>query len=147
MKERTIATLEGIRHLPESGEGLPGHHGVIALGRSLLATVCTSPESVEAWHPLSEPAVAGEVGTGSSGVNQAGVAQDIQVLDLMRYMGKAHLESLDRCDDLVRLVLQNIDTYTNDESERIGKSVLNRLGEMNDSPLTLRRFEPKNESG
>ena len=79
----------------------------------------------------------GEVGTGSGGVNETGVAQDIQVVDLMRHMGKAHLKSLNQCDDLVRLVLQNVSKYTNGESERLGKEVLNRLGEMDDSPLTL----------
>ena len=55
--------------------------------RSLLETICTSPESVEAWHPISEPAVAGEDGKGTGGANAAGAAQDIQVLDLMRHMG------------------------------------------------------------
>ena len=67
----------------------------------------------------------GEVGTGSGGVNETGVAQDIQVVDLMRHMGKAHLKSLNQCDDLVRLVLQNVDKYINGESERLGKEVLN----------------------
>ena len=105
--------------------------------RSLLDSVCISPESVEAWHGLAEPPVTGEAETGTGGANETGTSQDIQVVDLMRHMGKAHLQSLSLCDDLVRLVLQNVSKYTNGESERVGKKVLNRLGEMNDSPLTL----------
>ena len=135
--ELTSAALEGIYSLSESGEGLEGRHGVIALSRSLLDNVCTSPESVEAWHGLAETSETGEDGTGTGGANETGTAQDIQMVDLMRHMGKAHLESLSRCDDLVRLVLQNVSKYTNRESERVGKWVLHRLGEMNDSPLTL----------
>ena len=39
--ERTSATLDGICNLSESGAGLDGHHGVIALSRSLLGSVCS----------------------------------------------------------------------------------------------------------
>ena len=137
VSERTSDALEGICGLSESGEGLHGHHGVIALSRSLLDGVCISPKSVEAWHDLVEPPVTGEAETGTGGANETGISQDIQVVDLMRHMGKAHLQSLSLCDDLVRLLLQNVSKYTNGESERVGKNVLNRLGEMNDSPLTL----------
>ena len=104
------------------------------MARSILDTVCTSPESVAEWHPINEPAVAGEIGTGPSA---AEVTQDIQVLDLIRHMAKACQDSLNQCDDLVRLILRNVGTYTNDGSEQIGKWLLDRLGAMNNSPLTL----------
>ena len=61
--ELTSAALEGIYGLSESGEDLKGRRGVIALSRSLLDSVCISPESVEAWHALAEPSVTGEAGT------------------------------------------------------------------------------------
>ena len=135
--ELTSAAIEGIHSLSESGEGLEGRHGVIAMSRSLLDSVCASPESVKAWYGPAETSETGKDGTGTDGANETGTAQDIQMVDLVRHMGKAHLESLRRCDDLVRLVLQNVSKYVNHESERVGKWVLHRLGEMNDSPLTL----------
>ena len=135
MRERITGALEGIQHLSESGEGLHGRHGSIAMARSLLDNVCTSPESVVEWLPTPEPASVGEDGPG--GTNATGVDQDIQVLDLMRHMRKACLNSVNQCDELVRLILQSADTYANNESEQTGKWVLSRLGEMNDAPLTL----------
>ena len=110
------------------------------MSRSLLDSVCASPESVKAWYGPAETSETGKDGTGTDGANETGTAQDIQMVDLVRHMGKAHLESLRRCDDLVRLVLQNVSKYVNHESERVGKWVLHRLGEMNDSPLTLSSY-------
>ena len=46
MRERVAGALEGIQHESETGNGLHGRHGAIAMARSLLDTVCTSPESV-----------------------------------------------------------------------------------------------------
>ena len=59
------------------------------------------------------------------------------MLDLIRHMAKACQDFLNQYDDLVRLVLRNVGTYTNDESEQTGKWLLDRLGAMNNSPLTL----------
>ncbi len=137
MRERVAGALEGIQHESETGNGLHGRHGAIAMARSLLDTVCTSPESVAEWHPISEPAVAGENGTGPGGASAAEVTQDIQVLDLIRHMAKVCQDSLNQCDDLVRLILRSVGTYTNDESEQTGKWLLDRLAAMNNSPLTL----------
>ena len=38
------------------------------------------------------------------------------MLDLIRHMAKAYQDSLIQCDELVRLILQNVGTYTNNES-------------------------------
>ena len=134
MRERVEGALEGIRHESETADKLHGGLGAIAMVRSLLDTVCISPESVAEWHPINESVVTGEIGTGPSA---AEVTQDIQVLDLIRHMAKACQDSLDQCDDLVRLILRNVGTYTNDESEQTGKWLLDRLAAMNNSPLTL----------
>ena len=48
------------------------------------------------------------------------------MLDLIRHMAKACQDSLNQCDDLVRLILRNVGTYTNDESAQTGKWLLER---------------------
>ena len=134
MRGRVEGALEGIQHESETDNRLNGQHGSIAMIRSILDTICISPTSVAEWHPITESAVAGESGTGPSA---AEVTQDIQMLDLIRHMAKAYQDSLIQCDELVRRILQNVGTYTNNESAETGKWLLEQLSGMNNSPLTL----------
>ena len=86
---------------------------------------------MEALLPKPEP-------VGAADADGTNLRDSIQVLDTIRHMKKCWKESLDRCSSLVRVLLQNVDTYTNETHEVRGQEVLDRLRGMTNLPFAVR---------
>ena len=59
------------------------------------------------------------------------------MLDTIRHMKKGWEESLALCSDLVRVILQSVDTYTNETHDVLGQEVLGRLSGINNLSLAV----------
>ena len=128
-KGAAMAAMDYIDRLSETDGGVLGEQGSLALIQGQLSTFTSPPPSVEALLPQPESV---------SSADEMHIQDSIRMLDTVRHMKKCWKESLELCSGLVRVLLQNVDTYTNETHEVRGQEVLDRLREMNNLPFAVR---------
>ena len=134
--------MEGIRSVSETGNDVLGEQGSVAMIQSLFDGCTSPPPSVEAL--LSQPEL-----MGAADADGTNLRDHIQVLDTIRHMKKGWEESLALCSNLVRVILQSVDTYTNETHDVLGQEVLQccRPSQWDEQPLACRvAIEPVKDS-
>ena len=134
-------TIEGIRSVSETGADVLGEQGRVAMIQSVLDGHTSPPPSVATLLPQPELMDAADT-EGSADVNGTNLRDEIQVLDTIRHMKKGWEESLAFCSDLVRVILQSVDTYADEAHDELGQDVLGRLSGMNNVSLTVAALNP-----